>query len=204
MIIDNDKNERLHGTGPVYLEDIGMTRMPGGTLVHQSAPDQYQVLFKLMTRNHIAIMNFTSLLMIDFDTPSDRHSFEYSIVGETLEDLKRNLITNDHVFVKYGYPDRATWRIHQTAGGFHAFRMDVTISPEDPVVPDMLTELVCDPGYVALIKNVKTWSIRVSKKNDKEDQVYRVIETAFGGDGIICDECAIQIALYEELVRRHA
>lgn len=174
---------------------------PGGLPYIRDSRNRMHLVYDMLERRDgLFVLNFPSLLTIDFDTPSDRHVADDAVVGHTLTELVSLLQGSDAVFTKHGYPPSATWRIHKTAGGFHAFRMDVAIPPTKQAAA-LLADLPCDPGYVSLVRNTQTWPIRVSRKRKDEVHIYSVVEEKLGGD--ICEECRLQVWLYEQMVKKY-
>lgn len=175
---------------------------PGGLpFLRDSKQGQHLVYSMLRRPDGVYVLNFSSLLVIDFDTPSARHVASDAVVGAGLPELQQALSRADAVFERYGFPGGATWRIHKTAGGYHAFRMDLAIPPSKEVA-DMLLDITCDPGYASLVRNTLTWPIRVSKKSPNEAKVFSVVQEATGPSPI-CEECRLQIWLYEQMVEKY-
>lgn len=175
---------------------------PGGLCYARDEQGRIMLLYEALQREDgVRVLNFPSLLMLDYDTPSLRHHSPSSVIGTSLEDFKKRLLDSDEVFAKYGYPIEATWRIHRTAGGYHAFRMDTAIPPSHRAAA-AIYEIGCDPGYAMLVRNTRTWPIRLTRKTKTETVIYTVVEEMFGGTEV-CKECKLQINLYGALVRLH-
>lgn len=175
-----------------------------GGLPYERCGEGLQIPVEVLHRSDgVAVLNMPSLLMVDYDLPSDRHLLKASQTGKSLEHLCTLLRGADALWEKYGLPPGpATWRIHRTAGGYHAFRMDAPIVP-DKAACAVLEALNCDPGYVSLVRNTQYWPIRVSRKSADEVAVYTVVEEIFGGE-VECDECRAQIKVYAALVVSYA
>lgn len=174
----------------------------GARYIVSERGDRTLLTQRLRREDGVMVVNFNSIMIIDYDLPSERHLVNTSEQGASYEKLLLGLAELDNMWGEYGLPSGpATWRIHRTAGGFHAFRLDAPVSAKNGKAHELLFASLCDKRYAGLVRNTKLWPVRTSKKRPEESEVFVVIEDAvsFSGDVVINAECADQLRAYEIL-----
>jgi hypothetical protein len=152
----------------------------------------------LERKDGIRVFNMPTLMMLDFDKPSDRHLRRESITVQSLEDVERRLELADELLERHGLPPGpSSWELYETPGGYHAFRMDAEVPPT-PAAAAFLIDIGVDPGYASLVRNTRAWPVRVTPKSEADYVARRLRATG----ETHCSNCLLQLRTHDALIEK--
>lgn len=136
----------------------------------------------LCENNKLYYIRFNNLMMLDYDAGE----------AETLEDVEKYLHMSMHDY----------FAIYKTYNGYHIFVLSRQINYKDPYCYQYMLDIGSDPYYALFVKN-NAFKIRLSKKNNRNEEYVAKFIKYYGNSQLCCPYLVELLKIYDSYNNSH-